>query len=72
MIDDDSVWITGVGASTPLGHAFDEIASNLMEGRSGVRVVTEFPVADQPSRIAARVDRIPCPSGWSVEEFDRR
>jgi 3-oxoacyl-[acyl-carrier-protein] synthase II len=72
MTDDDPVWITGVGASTPLGHAFDSIASNLLEGRSGIRSVEGFPVADQPSRIAGRIDRIPCPPGWSVEDFDRR
>ena len=72
MIDDDSTWITGVGASSPLGHAFEPIASNLLEGRSGIRAVTEFPVADQPSRIAGRLDRIPCPPGWSAEDFERR
>jgi 3-oxoacyl-[acyl-carrier-protein] synthase II len=72
MIDDDPIWITGVGASTPLGHAFEPIASNLLEGRSGIRAVTEFPVADQPSRIAGRIDRVPCPPGWSVEDFERR
>ena len=71
MIDDNSVWITGVGASTPLGHAFEPIASNLLEGRSGIRAVTEFPVADQPSRIAGRIDRIPCPPRWSPEDFER-
>jgi 3-oxoacyl-[acyl-carrier-protein] synthase II len=69
---DDSIWITGIGASTPLGHGFDAIASNLLAGRSGIRAVTEFPVLDQPSRIAGRIDRIPCPAGWSIEDFERR
>ena len=71
MIQDD-VWITGLGAATPLGHDFGTIAANLLEGRSGIRAVTEFPVADQPSRIAGRVDRIPCPVGWGAEEFAAR
>jgi 3-oxoacyl-[acyl-carrier-protein] synthase II len=68
----DSTWITGVGLSTPLGHSFEAIASNLLEGRSGIRAVTEFPVADLPSRIAGRLDRIPCPDGWSIGDFEGR
>jgi 3-oxoacyl-[acyl-carrier-protein] synthase II len=71
-MSDDPIWITGMGASTPLGHGFDEIASNLLAGRSGIRGVTEFRVDDQPSRIAGRIDRIPCPDGWSVADFERR
>jgi 3-oxoacyl-[acyl-carrier-protein] synthase II len=72
MKENDSIWITGVGLSTPLGHSFEVIASNLLEGRSGIRAVTEFPVADLPSRIAGRLDRIPCPAGWSIENFEER
>ncbi len=72
MTADGAVWITGVGASTPVGHSFEAIAENLLEGRSGIRAVTEFPVADQPSRIAGRVDRIPCPLGRDPAEFAAR
>jgi 3-oxoacyl-[acyl-carrier-protein] synthase II len=71
-MSDDPTWITGIGASTPLGHGFDAIASNLLAGRSGIRAVDEFRVDDQPSRIAGRIDRIPCPEGWSVDDFERR
>src|SRR4051794_38480797 len=70
--DDHDVWITGVGASTPLGDGFDEIAGNLLDGRSGVRSIDEFPVDDQPSRIAGRVGRIACPEGWDAHEFEAR
>jgi 3-oxoacyl-[acyl-carrier-protein] synthase II len=68
----DPIWITGMGASTPVGHDFATISANLLEGRSGIRMVTEFPVVDQPSRIAGRIDRVPCPEGWNVDEFARR
>jgi 3-oxoacyl-[acyl-carrier-protein] synthase II len=71
-MSDDPIWITGIGASTPLGHSFDSIASNLLEGRSGIRAVTEFRVEDQPSRIAGRIDHIPCPHGWSLDDFEQR
>jgi 3-oxoacyl-[acyl-carrier-protein] synthase II len=64
-----AVWITGVGAATPLGHSCEEIADCLLAGRSGVRSVTSFPVADHPSQIAAWMDAVPCPAGWDPSEF---
>jgi 3-oxoacyl-[acyl-carrier-protein] synthase II len=69
---DASVWITGVGAATPLGHAFPTISTNLLAGRSGVGLIDEFPVDDQPSQIAGRIGRVPCPVGYEPEEFSRR
>ncbi len=55
------VWITGVGAATPVGNDWKTIADNLLAGRSGVRYVTHFDVAQHPSKIAGLVERIPCP-----------
>jgi 3-oxoacyl-[acyl-carrier-protein] synthase II len=72
MNEDDAVWITGMGASTPVGNDFEAIAVNLLGGRSGIRAVDDFPVADHPSRIAGRVDHIPCPPGWDPAEFAAR
>ncbi|MDR3634819.1 MAG: beta-ketoacyl-[acyl-carrier-protein] synthase family protein [Isosphaeraceae bacterium] len=72
MTHESAVWITGIGAVTPLGTAFESIAANLLAGRSGVRAVTEFPVQDHPSQIAARVESIPCPPGWDAEGFAQR
>jgi 3-oxoacyl-[acyl-carrier-protein] synthase II len=69
---DGPAWITGLGASTPVGDDFDSIAANLLAGRSGIRLVDEFPVADHPSRIAGRVAPIPCPIGWDPTEFAER
>jgi 3-oxoacyl-[acyl-carrier-protein] synthase II len=67
----DDVWITGVGAATPLGNDFPTVAANLLAGRSGIAPVTGFPVTDHPSRIAARVGAIPCPPGRDAEAFGR-
>lgn len=61
------VCITGVGACTPLGHTCDAIADSLLAGRSGVAVVERFDSTQHPSRIAAMVDDIPCPSGWKKD-----
>jgi len=65
------IWITGVGAATPLGNSFPEIAGNLLAGRSGVRRVAAFPVDEHPSQIAGVVDHVPCPPDWDEQEFRR-
>jgi 3-oxoacyl-[acyl-carrier-protein] synthase II len=64
-----AVWITGVGAATPLGHTADAIADQLLAGRSGVRAVTGFDVSEHPSQIAGQMDRPPCPPGWDEPAF---
>jgi 3-oxoacyl-[acyl-carrier-protein] synthase II len=64
-----AVWITGVGAATPLGHTFDAVADAFLAGRSGVRAVTAFDVSQHPSQIAGLIDAIPCPPCLSPEEF---
>ncbi len=69
MDRDEPIWITGVGAATPLGCDLAEIESNLLAGRSGVSPVTRFATADYPSRIAAQVGRIPAPPGCDPRTF---
>jgi 3-oxoacyl-[acyl-carrier-protein] synthase II len=66
-----AVWITGVGAVTPLGHTYRMIADNLLAGRSGVGTVSSFDVSQHPSQIAAQIDRLPCPPEWTEEAFAR-
>ncbi len=52
----DSVWITGLGAATPLGCELAEIEANLLAGRSGVTRVTRFSTDDYPSQIAGQLE----------------
>jgi 3-oxoacyl-[acyl-carrier-protein] synthase II len=65
-----AVWITGVGAATPLGHVYEDIADSLLEGRSGVRSVSGFDVAQHPSQIAGQIGKISCLPGWNAAEFE--
>jgi 3-oxoacyl-[acyl-carrier-protein] synthase II len=65
------VWITGVGAATPLGSDYASIADGLLAGRSGVRRVEGFDVSEHPSQIAGQIDRVPCPPGLEPAEFAR-
>jgi 3-oxoacyl-[acyl-carrier-protein] synthase II len=69
MDRDEPIWITGVGAATPLGCGLAEIEDNLLAGRSGVTAVTDFPTDDYPSRIAAQVGRIPAPPSCTAQAF---
>jgi len=66
-----SVWITGVGAATPLGSDYAAIADGLLAGRSGVRRVEAFDVSDHPSQIAGQVARVPCPPSQDAAAFAR-
>lgn len=63
------VWITGVGALTPLGNTYAQIADGLLAGTSGVRRVTAFDVAGHPAQIAATIGAVPCPAGCAQSEF---
>jgi 3-oxoacyl-[acyl-carrier-protein] synthase II len=69
----EPVVITGVGAVSPLGSAFDEIADNLIAGRSGVRSVDPGEHAREPVQFAAPVTAIPAPHpdacGLSPDSF---
>ncbi len=65
------VWITGVGAATPLGSDYAAIADGLLAGRSGVRRVEGFDVSEHPSQIAGQLDHVPCPPHQDPAEFAR-
>jgi 3-oxoacyl-[acyl-carrier-protein] synthase II len=68
----EAIWITGVGAGTPLGWDFATISANLIAGKSAVKKVDSFAVSQHPSQIAAVLDPIPCPAGWDAAEFAGR
>jgi 3-oxoacyl-[acyl-carrier-protein] synthase II len=68
----ESVWITGVGAATPLGNELAEIESNLLAGRSGVSLVTRFPTDDYPSRIAAQLNHSLRPRDCDLAHFSAK
>jgi 3-oxoacyl-[acyl-carrier-protein] synthase II len=65
------IWITGVGAATPLGCNYRTIADNLLAGHSGVRSIVGFDTSQHPSRIGGQVLHVPCPAGWEEDAFAR-
>jgi 3-oxoacyl-[acyl-carrier-protein] synthase II len=67
----NEVWITGVGAVTPLGNDLPTVAENLFAGRSAVRSVNLFPGVEEESQLSATVEEIPVPPGEDTAEFRR-
>ncbi|OQA08446.1 MAG: 3-oxoacyl-(acyl-carrier-protein) synthase 2 [bacterium ADurb.Bin374] len=49
------VFVTGMGAVTPIGIGIDEFATNLKAGVSGVGPITRFDASKHTARIAAEV-----------------
>src|SRR5688572_28411351 len=63
------VWITGVGAVTPLGHDFRTIGDRLLAGDLGaIRVIDEHAAASQELPACLAVDP-PLPTGWDEAAF---
>jgi 3-oxoacyl-[acyl-carrier-protein] synthase II len=65
------VWITGVGAATPLGHDYRAIANNLLAGCSGIRALQGFDASQHPSQIGGQVEEVPCPPGLDPAQFNQ-
>jgi 3-oxoacyl-[acyl-carrier-protein] synthase II len=68
-VKDTDIWITGIGAATPLGHTYAEFADNLLAGQSGIRTIGLFDVAQHPSQIGGWIEKIPCPPDWDETAF---
>ncbi|HEV3204102.1 MAG TPA: beta-ketoacyl-[acyl-carrier-protein] synthase family protein [Gemmataceae bacterium] len=49
------VVITGIGAITPLGHNVEDLFRSQVEGRSGVRLISQFNASRFPTKFAAEV-----------------
>ena len=67
----DAVWITGLGAATPLGNTYETVAQNLLEGKSGVGEVTHFDVSKHVCKIVAPIQDVPIPTSCDEAEFRR-
>ena len=49
------VVITGVGAVSPLGNSVDKLWEGLIQGRSGIRRITQFDASELPCQIAGEI-----------------
>ena len=63
--------ITGMGVITPVGNLLDEFWNNLIEGKSGVGLVTRFDVTDLPTKVAAEIKNFE-PTDYADKKESRR
>lgn len=69
-MDNTAIWITGIGAVTPVGDTLGEITQNLLAGRSGVRPIDRFDTSRHTCRFAGQCGPLPRPEGWNDAEFE--
>jgi 3-oxoacyl-[acyl-carrier-protein] synthase II len=70
MADEGQVWITGVGAVSPLGTDFAEISASLLQGKSAIRPVTGFDASEHPCQIAGQLTLPECPAEIDAEAYE--
>ena len=66
----ERLWITGIGAVTPLGNGFDSFAENLLAGRSGARMHRIAPNKPDEVAVAPLIEVPPPPT--TTAGFERR
>lgn len=62
--------ITGMGVISPVGNQLDEFWNNLIEGKSGIGLLTRFDTSDMPTKVAAEVKNFE-PTDWISKKESR-
>ncbi|WP_174278184.1 beta-ketoacyl-ACP synthase II [Desulfosporosinus meridiei] len=62
--------ITGMGVISPLGNELDKFWNNLMDGKSGIGLLTRFDTSDLPTKVAAEVKDFE-PTDWVSKKESR-
>ena len=62
--------ITGMGVVSPVGNHLDEFWNNLIEGKSGIGLLTRFDTADLPTKVAGEVKNFE-PTEWINKKESR-
>jgi 3-oxoacyl-[acyl-carrier-protein] synthase II len=65
----EPVWITGLGAATPLGDSLDAIAENLLAGRSATRKIFDRQGSELVPAVGSVVEHIAVPQGFDPVAF---
>lgn len=62
--------ITGMGVISPVGNDIDKFWNNLIEGKSGIGLLTRFDTSDLPTKVAAEVKDFE-PTDWISKKESR-
>ena len=63
--------ITGMGVVSPVGNHLDEFWNNLIEGKSGIGLLTRFDTTDLPTKVAGEVKNFE-PTEWINKKESRQ
>jgi 3-oxoacyl-[acyl-carrier-protein] synthase II len=63
------IWITGIGAATPLGNDFATFSENLLAGKSATRVIVDQNGETELRSPGSRIDEVPLAQGWNESAF---
>jgi 3-oxoacyl-[acyl-carrier-protein] synthase II len=66
---DETVWITGLGAATPIGDSLAAIAESLLAGRSATRKVLDQQGSRLVECVGSRVEQVAIPQGFDPAAF---
>jgi 3-oxoacyl-[acyl-carrier-protein] synthase II len=69
IMDDGTVWITGLGAVTPVGCDFETIAARLLAGQSAAEFFTDQTGGAEFRAPSCRSVAWEKPAGWSPSDF---
>ena len=62
--------ITGMGVISPVGNQLEEFWNNLIQGKSGIGLLTRFDTSDLPTKVAAEVKNFE-PTDWISKKESR-
>ena len=62
--------ITGMGVVSPVGNNLEEFWNNLIEGKSGIGLLTRFDTTDLPTKVAGEVKNFE-PTDWISKKESR-
>ncbi|MFM7112166.1 MAG: beta-ketoacyl-[acyl-carrier-protein] synthase family protein [Planctomycetota bacterium] len=62
MSSDNDIWITGIGAASPLGSGIEQITDAVLQGKTSIQPIDHFDTTTHASKIASHLSTIPdCP-----------
>lgn len=64
-----SIWITGVGAATPLGNDLATFSENLLAGKSATKVIVDQNGETELRSPGSQIESIPLANGWIEPAF---
>lgn len=67
MMPDSEIWITGIGAASPLGVGIEAVTDQILGGNTSISQISHFDTTTHASRICSHLPKIP-PCPWQAHD----